>query len=366
MLHELEPTLHSSGNMGPDLGAREAALRRLTALGGAALLLTCVGCQQVVHLGPQSPPGDGSAPAAVRAQVADSAELEHALRHLERRLATIEARLAPAQGAAAAEELRDERLLLTVALMLIQQDIAAARRGERGEPLTVEQQLDRASRRILRARERLARGEIETDGTRGWAGRWDLDQPGQPFTLAERDRRDQGPLRRAGRGRGCSPADPLCGGLDGPGDELAGEDEGQDGGGDWTVAKPESLPKPPGSAKPDPSPTPVVPDPDPVPGPAAARVAHAQAPRGVTRAVSRRHGQLAACVTPALRSKGVRLRVRVRLDTQGTFREPRVLATDLDPQVTACIEDVFRQMRVAGYDRGSRHITVPLWLGGDR
>ncbi len=360
MLDQAEPTLHGSGNMGPDLGAREAALPWLTSLGGAALMLTCVGCHHVVPLGHPSSEGEGSTPAVVGAKIADSAALEHLHRHLERRLATLEARLAAAQGSAAAEELRAERLLLNVALVLIHQDIAAARRGAGGDAPTVDQLLGRASRRISQARDRLDRGEVTADG-RGPAG--DRDQR-SAFALAGRGDRDARPRRRHDSGHKCSPNDPLCGGLDEGDDPLAGFSDGQGGG--WLVDTPESTPKPPTEAKPEPRPEPVVPDPGSMPDRNAAQVAHARAPQGVTQTVSRRHGQLAACLPPALRSKGVRLNVRARLDKQGAFREPQVLATDVEPQVAACIEDVFRQMQVVGYDQGSRHITVPLWFGGNR
>ena len=328
-------------------------------------LLGCLGCQQVWLVAPESPEGSGSPAATRTAQQARTAKLEHTKRLLERRLDAVEERLARSRGAGdAGDELRDERLVLTVALMLIEQDIAEAQRGERGEMPTVEQRLARAQESIERARARMASGEVTIDGRFGWASTSDLSTPHGRLPLWERGGgKKRG--RSSGRGgTGCTPGDPLCGDVDGwGGEEGEEEDEPED---PLAVnlpvpaATPKPPPRPPREGKLDRKPKPL-----PLPGPAAARVSHAQAPQGVARAVARHHGQLVACLPQALRSSGLRLRVRARLDAQGAFREPRVLATDIDPQVAACIVDRFRQMRVAGYDRGSRMITVPLWLGSD-
>ncbi|RLB66008.1 MAG: hypothetical protein DRI90_00475 [Deltaproteobacteria bacterium] len=294
-------------------------------------------------------------------------QLEHTKRLLAGRLDAVQERLARSGGVGdAADELSAERLVLTVALMLIEQDIAEAQRGERVKSLTVEQRLAQAREAIGRARQRLATGEVAVDHRFGWASILEDEDRYGYLSLGERERKKKTPKRSRNRGRrGCSPGDPLCVELDG----WAGEDEGE-GDAPWAVNPP------PGEARPKPSPrhptdgkqkdmgaddlappAPVPPD-----APAAARVAHAKAPEGVGRAVAVHHGQLMACLSPSLRSQGLRLRVRVRLDAQGAFREPQVLAADIGPQVVGCIVDVFRQMRVPGYHRGSRVITVPLWL----
>jgi hypothetical protein len=62
------------------------------------------------------------------------------------------------------------------------------------------------------------------------------------------------------------------------------------------------------------------------------------------------------------RASGLRCEVRVRLDERGRFREPRVVAADLDPRVGSCIADVFRDMRLDSPAGESRVVTVPLWL----
>ena len=50
------------------------------------------------------------------------------------------------------------------------------------------------------------------------------------------------------------------------------------------------------------------------------------------------------------------------VDERGRFREPRVVAADLDPRVGSCIADVFRDMRLDSPAGESRVVTVPLWL----
>jgi len=348
-------------NARPHPRARRAAWRWPITLGAAALALACGGCQQVWQLGPPTAPQDGAAGAAADADAADPAaletvhELQLAREHLERRLVAIEAQLASGSAKAPAEDLRDERLLVTVALMLTQQDLAAARRGDRGPSSTVEQQLDRAARRIAAARRRLARGEVAPDRSLGWADRWEVERRLEAQMARERDGREFYARPKARGRHGCLPGDPLCSGLDelGPPEETKpSNDQPTD-----TLEPPRYQPLPIPGAPPKP-------DPKPAEGREAARVAHAQAPTGVTRVVGRHQGQLVGCLPQPVRARGLRVRVRLRLDAQGAFREPRVLGSELDPPVAACIEDVFRQMRIAGYDQGSRHLTVPLWLGG--
>jgi hypothetical protein len=59
---------------------------------------------------------------------------------------------------------------------------------------------------------------------------------------------------------------------------------------------------------------------------------------------------------------GLRLRVTVRIDDHGVFREPSVTGNALDPRVATCVEQVFRDIRVPTPSEGSRLVTVPLWL----
>jgi hypothetical protein len=333
---------------------------------GPALVLACLGCQQVWLVAPESPEKEGSPDAAETPRHDRTTQLERSKKLLVGRLDAVEEQLARGRGAGdLGDKLRDERLVLNVALMVIDQDIAEVQRGERSDTSTVEQRLVQAQASIEQARKRLASGEVVVDGRLGWATT--LEVGGQPkvLSLGERDRATKAERRR-GKGRAsCSPGDPLCGGMDGwdgegdgDGDEPSPPNERERA----AAFKPPA--RYPAEGKPDSKDG----DPNLSPPPAdrgAARVSHAKAPEGVGRTVARHRGELLACLPPSLRPQGLRLRVRARLDAQGAFREPRVVATDIDPPVAGCIADVFRQMRVPGHDGGSRMITVPLWLSSD-
>lgn len=97
----------------------------------------------------------------------------------------------------------------------------------------------------------------------------------------------------------------------------------------------------------------------------AARVEHVESPQGVMIEVRRHFGRVLACLPAGAAEQGVRLRVEVRVDESGVFRSPRALGEDLDPRTAACVEDVFRIIRVDAQS-GSRLITVPLWLRPSR
>jgi hypothetical protein len=107
-------------------------------------------------------------------------------------------------------------------------------------------------------------------------------------------------------------------------------------------------------------------DPSPAPsGPGtigAARVHHDDGPRGIMGEVRRHFGRVQACLPATAGDEGIRLKVTVRIDDGGAFREPSVRGSELDPRVASCVEQVFRDIRVPAAATGSRLVTVPLWL----
>ena len=239
-------------------------------------------------------------------------------RDLEARLAKIEAQLLRHPSS---NELLRTRLEVTIALALLGRepldvrppaaDTLVARARERIEQLAKRESLKRESEKKQQERER-----AEPDA--------------EPA-------RKRGDAKEEGYGYEYDDNDPLGGAWDG------GKDKPKQSG---------SSPPPPPPAEGQPG------------GVQAARVLPSAqgSPAEVSRQIERHADRLASCVPVTSRASGLRCEVRVRLDERGRFREPRVVAADLDPRVGTCIADVFRDMRLDSPAGESRVVTVPLWL----
>jgi hypothetical protein len=87
-------------------------------------------------------------------------------------------------------------------------------------------------------------------------------------------------------------------------------------------------------------------------------------PPEVMPALRRYRAPLAACLRPELRDAGVRITVRTRIATDGSFRAPRITATpELSPQVSSCLADVIQRIQLPPQDN-SRSVRFSLRFRG--
>jgi len=240
-------------------------------------------------------------------------------RDLEARLAKVEAQLLAQPRSS---ELLRKRLELTIALSLL------GREPQDVRPPSADTFVAKARERI----EELARAKREISKRQSHKGKKEERE--------DADGDDRGPKRGEAKEDGYGyeyEPDPLGG------PSTGGKDKPKQGG---------SEPPPPPPAEGAPG------------GVQAARVLpSAQGSSAeVSRQIERHADRLASCVPVMARASGLRCEVRVRLDERGRFREPRVVAADLDPRVGSCIADVFRDMRLDSPAGESRVVTVPLWL----
>jgi hypothetical protein len=260
-------------------------------------------------------------------------------RRLEAELARVEADLLAAKDEETAAKLRERRLLLSVALVDLGRD-------ESARPPSYQRLLARAAADLDRVRtaerEQVMREMRDLERQRAAADMKQAEREVLAREEAERVSEKRRRQRMADRtGKGCAPGDPLCGDLqpappadDGPRASGEGSRDGR-GKDDYGRA-----------------------DKRPIVG--AARVAHEEAPRGVLEAIERRASAIRACLGPDERAG--RVRVRVRVDGEGAFREPRIVEGSLSGSAQACIAEHFRAMRLAEAPGVSRVVTVPLEL----
>ncbi len=79
----------------------------------------------------------------------------------------------------------------------------------------------------------------------------------------------------------------------------------------------------------------------------AAVVSAGAPPPEVMPAVRRKRAPLMACLPRELLDAGVRITVRARIATDGSFRAPRIIATpELSPDISACVTDVLQRIQL--------------------
>ncbi|RLB62594.1 MAG: hypothetical protein DRI90_08750 [Deltaproteobacteria bacterium] len=79
----------------------------------------------------------------------------------------------------------------------------------------------------------------------------------------------------------------------------------------------------------------------------AAVVSAGAPPPEVMPAVRRKRAPLMACLPRELLDAGVRITVRARIATDGSFRAPRITATpELSPDISACVTDVLQRIQL--------------------
>ncbi len=264
------------------------------------------------------------------------------------------ARAERAQAAAIERrELAERRLLLSVALVEVEQAIeqrraelvagiissSAGSASGQSSSADVEPWLERAAvrlaaarlaQKVLKAKEKQALGERYTSTVINFGDdtiEGDLLRPGESYIAPRRPRKGPSPI----------------------------------------VLDPES--KESETKKPDRPPPAKAPPAPPLPGKRggvyAAVVRDQPPPVGVMPVVERHLPRLLACIPRNLRAAGpINLRVKARLSGKGRFREPRISATvSLPARVNACLVDVLLRMRFPSVRGGpTRVVAFPLWL----
>jgi hypothetical protein len=86
-------------------------------------------------------------------------------------------------------------------------------------------------------------------------------------------------------------------------------------------------------------------------------------PADVTKAVERRAQALSQCLSPEEGALKVRLKVRLRVDGTGAFREVRIVDGTLSPQAQSCIVRILEGVRLDDAPSSSTVVDLPLELG---
>jgi hypothetical protein len=95
----------------------------------------------------------------------------------------------------------------------------------------------------------------------------------------------------------------------------------------------------------------------------AASVRAVAPPAGVMQAVRAQLGSLQRCVPASMLEDMLYLRVRLRIDEAGAFRDPAVEGGELDPISVDCLEDRLATIRLPEPQGGSTVVAFDLMLG---